>query len=121
MKKYVYTADLEQVKPLITFQLSDFYKGVAVDTNYLDFHNHTCPRCQKNVQVEDHSIQHIGAISGFYAAEKRTVFLYGICISCVNEMAILAHRQTEQLRSARMIENVVLTKLAQITELISTH
>lgn len=111
-QRFSYDGELERLKALITFQLSDYYKGANVDSDFLDYHNDTCPRCQTKLTVTNNSIFEAGSISGFYTSAARKIYMYALCKMCTNEVAIEAHRsQMILLQKAQKVESFILNKL----------
>ena len=87
MKKFfVYDEVIENSKPIIYFKLNDAYKGIKVDTSYLDHHNDICPTCLKKLVVDEMNyIRDVKLLTSFYDFASRTVYVFGICTTCEEE------------------------------------
>lgn len=80
--------------------------GCTYNRDYLDYHNHICPSCQKEMKIERHSntVKNLGAIGMGFHEKLQLIYPYAVCKTCSKQV----HANKAD---ANKTENYILEKL----------
>lgn len=109
-KRFLYDLKVELAKKGMIQQFQSLDSTAKLNTDYLDYHNDTCPRCQTKLKVYNGTVKKIGTLSAFHYIEKNEVFIYALCRSCVTNDLIYTNSSAHS-EKAQTTEDVILKAL----------
>lgn len=62
------------------------FKNIEINFQFLDFHNHTCPRCRIEMKKSKNEVKNVGGYGLSVFKTKNIGIPYMICKSCSNKI-----------------------------------
>lgn len=111
-EKFLLDLPVQRLKNMQLEVLKKDYSDLEVVTDFLDYHNNVCPRCETNLKVYNNTIKNLGGVSVFVIPTMNKAYLYSMCKSCSKKL----QKQSDSFKhseQAEATEDYILTTLSQ--------
>lgn len=110
----LYDLDIIQALRLQEQSMKEMFPGYTISKEFVDYHNHVCPRCQQEQKVFNNTVKKMGTVSAFEHPSEKKVILYVSCKNCTKELAKQSKFGSKPIKNsdiATHTEDYILEKL----------